>query len=263
MGKWRGNSGFTLIELMVVIAIIMVLMGILFPVFRTVRESSKRASCTAHLQQLATMLKSYREDFGYYPPAPYFDAGANRYVGGFSALVPDYVTDKSLLICPSDRQVKGHEKEAKDRAYCSYNGWVTAPATTWDFADASFTRADDTSKTITGPTRYYNYYGYCQEGADPYWIANPPDDNYPPYMTTAPTWLTSEGLRLRHYPRLMNRNAPNNTYITHCVYHRDAYRNASAAMDLYLNVGGTVKLVNVKQMEKVESGASTWIKQNE
>lgn len=262
MGRGRRHSGFTLIELLVVIAIIMVLMGILFPVFRTVRESSKRASCTANLQQLATLIKAYREDYGYYPPAPYYDSGAGRYVGGFSALVPGYVTERKILVCPSDTQIKGYNKQARDNCYSSYNGWVTNPGTSWDFANASFTNPQ-TGATVTGPTRYYNYYGYAQEGSDPYWIAVPPDGNLPPYLTTAPSWLTSEGLRLRHYPRLMNRNAPNNTYITHCVHHRAAYRNASAAMDLYVNVGGTVKLVNVKQMEKVEGGASGWVKQNE
>ncbi len=259
----RRQKGFTLIELLVVIAIIGVLMAILFPVFKTVRDKAKQTHCISNLQQISAALKAYRQDFGRYPPPPYYDATAARYVGGISALVPDYLTDRKVLICPTDRQIAGSVAEAaKDNCYSSYNGWVADPSTSWDFAQGTFHRADDETVTITGPTRYYNYFGYCQEGADPHYYNSSMDHNVP-YLTTTPTWLTNQGLRLQHYPRLMNRYAPDNTYITHCVHHRASYGKPAAMMDIYLTVGGSAKIVNVSQMDAIKNGASRWVRQQD
>ena len=255
----KRRFGFTLIELLVVIAIIMVLMGILFPVFKTVRSKARQANCIAHLQQVGAALRVYRQDCGRYPPPPFYNPTAGRYIGGLSALAPDYLSDKRVLICPTDRQIRGREEQARANCYSSYQGWVSDPATSWDFSTGTFHRADDAATTISGPTRYYNFFGYCQEGVDPHYYISPADHNVP-YLLTAPSWLTNEGLRLRHYPRLMNRNAPDNTYIAHCVHHRADYGKPASRMDIYLTVGGSAKVVNVSQMENVELGASKWVK---
>ena len=47
-----GLKGFTLVELLVVIAMIAVLMSILMPALQRVREQGKRASCLSNLRQL-------------------------------------------------------------------------------------------------------------------------------------------------------------------------------------------------------------------
>lgn len=257
----RRSRGFTLIELLVVIAIIAVLMGILFPVFATVRKKARMSHCQSNLHQLAGCLKAYRADYGRYPNVPYYDTAALRYFGGFSALSPDYVNDKRILLCPSDRQIKGREEDAKRNSYSSYNGWVDNPTTSWDFATGNFSRADDQT-AFTGPTRYYNFYGYCQEGTDPHFYVDPTTNNVP-YLTTVPTWLSNEGLRQRHYPRLSNRYAPDNTYITHCVHHRADYGRPASRMDIYATVNASAKVVNVSQMEHIQGGASRWVKQQD
>jgi len=142
---------------------------------------------------------------------------------------------------------------------------VSDPNTSWDFAQGTFHRADDESVTFTGPTRFYNYYGYTQEGVDAYYYNSSADHNVPYLITaTAPTWLSNDGLRLRHYPRLYNRYAPENTYVTHCVHHRAAYGdNVAAMMDIYLTLGGSAKVVNVSQMNAVKNGASRWVRQQD
>ena len=48
----HSSRGFTMIELLVVIAIIAILAAILFPVFITAREASRRSACLSHLKQL-------------------------------------------------------------------------------------------------------------------------------------------------------------------------------------------------------------------
>lgn len=67
----RGNAGFTLVELLVVIGIIALLMGILLPVLAKARESGNTVKCAANLraigQGIAIYLSEYRQTF----PAAY------------------------------------------------------------------------------------------------------------------------------------------------------------------------------------------------
>ncbi len=62
------QKGFTLIELMIVIAIIAILAAILIPNFLHARAESQTAACEGNEKQLATALEEYAVDFsGLYP----------------------------------------------------------------------------------------------------------------------------------------------------------------------------------------------------
>ena len=62
----RRSSGFTLIELMIVVAIIGVLASIAVPAFRNYQLTSKRAEAFANLSALAKAQKSYFAEFNDY-----------------------------------------------------------------------------------------------------------------------------------------------------------------------------------------------------
>jgi general secretion pathway protein G len=66
--KWgKGRQGFTLIEILVVIAVIAILASIVTPmVFRNVGDA-KASSARAQIEILATALDSYRLDNDFYP----------------------------------------------------------------------------------------------------------------------------------------------------------------------------------------------------
>jgi prepilin-type N-terminal cleavage/methylation domain-containing protein/prepilin-type processing-associated H-X9-DG protein len=64
----KRRNGFTLIEILIVIAIIGLLAAILFPAFVRARESAKRASCQSNLKQIGLGFAQYLQDNdGRYP----------------------------------------------------------------------------------------------------------------------------------------------------------------------------------------------------
>ena len=65
--RGRRCGGFTLVELLVVISIIIVLMGILIPTIHGIQIAANKARAKAAIQSLCTAAKSYHAEYGKWP----------------------------------------------------------------------------------------------------------------------------------------------------------------------------------------------------
>ena len=87
----RRPAGFTLVELLTVIAIIAVLATLLMTTLGSVKRKAREAVCTSNLHQIGLALQLYLDDFNH-RPASLETLVATKYLG-----------DRRILRCPSDR----------------------------------------------------------------------------------------------------------------------------------------------------------------
>ena len=97
-----GRRGFTMIEMLTVIAIIAILAGILFPVFATVRRNVHKATCTSNLHEIYQALRIFKDDHGVYPKAlyPFTGQGVPNSPATPLGLYPQYLKSTAVFRCP-------------------------------------------------------------------------------------------------------------------------------------------------------------------
>ncbi len=116
----RLGAAFTLVELLVAIALLVVLAAITLPVFSRARESGRRSRCISNLKQIIAAVQMYEQDWGQVPT--------------FSGFLPRGFTDGKLfsygiegdvLICPSDDEMDDGRIGPYDNGPTSYGYLLT------------------------------------------------------------------------------------------------------------------------------------------
>ncbi len=203
------RRGFTLLELLIVIATIVVLAAIIFPMARAATDSANRSACVSNLHQIAQLMEAYKQDYATYP-APSGPIGLHGIPQeGITALA---LTDASMAAndfwCPVD-------------PYESRFGRAAAPAPQRDRRDSTYSYG-------------YNYYGLVA-GTDGLPFALTSADAAKFFFDSGdPSWdlqlidmTTDASGNVAYRPRALfqgvwNTLAPPDTVITYCLNHPTA-----------------------------------------
>ncbi len=114
----KKRSGFTLTELLVVLAVIAALAGISYPIARSAIAKSREAACLTRLGGLGIALESYLQDHNRFLPSMAIGrASKNEDVPVLDTVLLPYVENPEAFRCPADQAVFG-------KTGCSY-GWTS------------------------------------------------------------------------------------------------------------------------------------------
>ena len=279
------RSGFTLVEILVVISIIAILAAILLPVFRGAQERAAQANCASNLQQIGMAVKSYYADNKRYPASLAVILPATAQLNTVTAITapnpvgvatPAPNTEGSsdlnslnVLACPDDptdvavprssygdtsndlnTAIAGTTAPPEDdygRYVWNYWGYKSDPAGEAGFAYRTATEAETAANAaVVGGKR---------------WRLVNPDPPAAYSHRNAAGYVPGSPDNVIKYS-LSNRFAPGNTIITHCIWHRmptsnlakptDIYDpafagDATGARDIVLRLDGGAKSVDVTQ----------------
>ncbi len=110
----RGLPGFTLVELLVVIALIGILVGLLLPAVQAAREAARRMSSQNNLRQLAVALHNFHDTNQAFPAAANFPSPPNPRTTYGTWIIP---------ILPFIEQMPLHDAWYADTSFAArYNG---------------------------------------------------------------------------------------------------------------------------------------------
>jgi prepilin-type N-terminal cleavage/methylation domain-containing protein/prepilin-type processing-associated H-X9-DG protein len=111
-GRWKMSAstsnvrksqqgGFTIVELLVVIAVISVLAGMLLPVLENATEAAKTIACANNQKQCMTSTNMYVNDHNGWFLRYFWRSGSTDATWGTSQWENGYGDDKSVYLCPS------------------------------------------------------------------------------------------------------------------------------------------------------------------
>jgi len=91
MSTTTERSGFTWVNLFVVLVVAVVLVGLLMPVIQSAREAARQNTCTCHMHQMGIALQNYHDAYKRFPalstePYPQAPGSITKPVAGFSWL---------------------------------------------------------------------------------------------------------------------------------------------------------------------------------
>jgi prepilin-type N-terminal cleavage/methylation domain-containing protein len=156
---------FTILELLVVVAIISVLAAILFPVFALARANARRTACISNLHQIGLALNLYRQDYDGLPPH-------------LSLITPGYLTDPRVLVCPNDSshgayggtlRLEGTLFLPTGVSYLYVPQWATAQQLGWWDASPPFGAGkwDDLTPVVECPWHWARFFNADWNGNQP------------------------------------------------------------------------------------------------
>ncbi|MGE0002219.1 MAG: type II secretion system protein [Fimbriimonadaceae bacterium] len=140
------GTAFTLIEVLVVVAIVGILAALLFPVFSQARVAAKQSADAALVRQVGLAMTLYRDDHdGVYPMNYYVGRAGqtqpdNRGLFRWPWLVYPYAKSFDVFFSPADAE----GAEVRDRQSASF-GYLFGLVPSWGYNGENFSPTDQVS----------------------------------------------------------------------------------------------------------------------
>ena len=100
----KKSRAFTILELLIVVAIIAILAALLMSAIQTVREKAQRIACANNLRQLYLAFMIYYNDYG---QLPHFYYWLFRTSAGISSGdIWPYIQNEAVYLCPRDNLIR-------------------------------------------------------------------------------------------------------------------------------------------------------------
>src|SRR5690348_10783248 len=98
----RTMRGFTVIDLLVLVAIIGIIAALMLPALARAKASAKSAACKSNFRQIGLALSLYVDDFAQYPwsQARVTNGGAMSFVSWVDLLRPYCCSNDNVFRCP-------------------------------------------------------------------------------------------------------------------------------------------------------------------
>ena len=94
-------GAFTLIDLLVVIAIIAILAAILFPVFAQARAKARQTACLSNMKQIGISVLMYSQDYDELVVPSQNSPNGGSKTKSWPSLLEPYVKNDDVFVCPS------------------------------------------------------------------------------------------------------------------------------------------------------------------
>lgn len=106
----HSTRGFTLVELLIVIAIVAIFAAVLLAVFPKGREMARRAACTSAVKQIVAAASMYAHDHDRrFIPAMTRGAPGGQRGYTWCTIIQPYIESEQILVCPNDAEPKATE----------------------------------------------------------------------------------------------------------------------------------------------------------
>ena len=120
-GPIRPKTGFSLLELLIVIGIIAIIAAILFPVFMAAREKARQSQCASNLSQIGLAVLQYVQDYDeIYPTSALAESSCNASANGqihagcspaggtpIPVMLSPYIKNTAIWKCPDSTDRDG------------------------------------------------------------------------------------------------------------------------------------------------------------
>lgn len=240
--KKHTQIGFTLIEMLVVISIVILLASLIFPVIGRAIMRGQQTKCMSHLRSFVLAWNQNYMDYAANPWADDEDGGVFPWL---SAMYPEFISDASSFLCPSDP---------------SRGAWGSKPAgpgesdefRTRDTND--FPETNDPHPTLDG--RYVSYmYEFSEADCDwaVGWVFRNRNGDLLSSSDLPITWGEAKMLQLNYGDRASQNQSYDRTQfpLVRCFYH---YRDQPVRIRVTESSGATSVETSFRVMNVAVNG---------